>query len=107
MLTLVIFEFPYPGPWGDEMTAATQDLAHDVAREDGLVWKLWMEAAERGVAGGAYLFTNREAAQRYVDKHTARLPQFGVTNADVRMFDVNADLTAITLGKNPLLPVAA
>jgi len=105
MLTLAVFEFPFPGPWGDEMTAHARDLAQDIAQEDGLVWKVWIESKERGVAGGAYLFKSREAAQRYVDKHSARLPKLGITNVDARMFDVNADLTAITLGKNPVLPV--
>ncbi len=27
MLTLVVFEFPYTGPWGADMSAATQGLA--------------------------------------------------------------------------------
>jgi len=104
MATFVIFEFPYTGPWGADMTAATQDLARDIAQENGLVWKVWIESKERGTAGGAYLFDNRENAQRYIDKHTARLPQFGISNVDTRVFDVNTDLTAITLGNNPVLP---
>jgi len=106
MLRLVIFEFPYTGPWGDDMTTSTRGLAEDIATEDGLVWKVWIENKERGTAGGAYLFTNPESAQRYIDKHSARLPKLGITNVDTRVFDVNADLTAITLGTNPVLPAA-
>src|SRR5690349_18505221 len=54
--TLVVFEFPFEGPWGQGLEAAMGELAADIAREERLAWKLWTEAPERGTAGGVYLF---------------------------------------------------
>lgn len=104
MLTLVVFEFPYNGPWGTDMTAAMQGLARDIAQEEGLAWKVWTEAQERGTAGGIYLFKDKQAAQRYIKKHTTRLAEFGITGVDSRIFDVNADLTALDHGSSSVLP---
>ena len=104
MLTLVVFEFPYTGPWGADMSQAMQGLAQDIAQEDGLAWKVWTESQERGVAGGVYLFKNREAAQRYIEKHTARLAAFGITGIEARVSDVNTELTKLNHGDSPVLP---
>jgi len=60
-----------------------------------------MQTKARGTAGGAYLFANAEAARRYTEKHTARLRQWGITQVDARVFEVNADLSAVILGKKP------
>ena len=51
MTTLLQIDFPYPGPWGDEMTAAMRGLAQSIAQEPGLLWKIWTENAERQEAG--------------------------------------------------------
>ena len=99
MTTLVVFEFPFSGPWGDEMAEALQGLAADIAGEPGLIWKVWTEAKERGVAGGAYLFETEEAAKAYTAKHSARLAQFGITGIDVRSFAINEPLSVVTRGR--------
>ena len=52
MTTLLVFEFGFRGPWGKEMAHALNGLALDIAQEPGLIWKVWTEAADRGVAGG-------------------------------------------------------
>lgn len=96
MAKLLVFEFPFPGPWGAEMAEALQGLAADIAAEPALVWKVWTEAPERGVAGGVYLFSTEEAAADYVARHTARLNAFGITGIDLRQFDVNPVLSAAT-----------
>ena len=96
MATLLVFEFPYAGPWGDEMGAAMQGLAADIAAEPGLIWKVWTEAPERGTAGGVYLFETEAAAKDYVAKHSARLNAFGISGIEVRQFAANAALSAIT-----------
>ena len=64
MTTLLQIDFPYPGPWGDEMTAAMRGLAQSIAQEPGLLWKIWTENAERQEAGGIYLFTDPASAQK-------------------------------------------
>ncbi|MCD9452081.1 YdhR family protein, partial [Yersinia pestis] len=34
-------DFPYTGPWGNEMTKAMEGLARSIAEEPGLIWKIW------------------------------------------------------------------
>ncbi|WP_028030072.1 monooxygenase [Gemmobacter nectariphilus] len=95
-LTLVQFDFPFAGPWGDGMTKALGGLAQDIAAEPGLIWKIWTENEAEGRAGGIYVFDNPAAAAAYRDKHAARLGAFGVTGIVAHTFDVNGDLSAIT-----------
>lgn len=95
MATLLVFEFPSAGPYGAEATAAYADLAADIATEENLVWKVWTEDAARGVAGGVYLFRDAEGAAAYVEKHTARLTGFGITDINATTYDVNEELSAI------------
>lgn len=96
MTTLLQFDFPFDGPFGAGMTAALSGLAHDIAAEDGLIWKIWTENEAERRAGGIYLFADPASAARYADKHKARLEGFGVTGIVARSFAVNADLSAIT-----------
>ena len=58
-LTALLFRFPFPGPWGKELTEASHGLASDIANEHGLVWKIWLEDRETRHAGGIYLFEDR------------------------------------------------
>ena len=46
--TVLLFRFPFPGPWGKELTEASHELASDIANEHGLVWKIWLEPAAKG-----------------------------------------------------------
>jgi hypothetical protein len=102
MPTLVQFDFPMQGPWGDEMAAAFGDLAGLIETTPGLRWKIWTENEGTGEAGGIYLFEDDASAEAYVTEHTARLAGFGVTDIRARTFHVNEPLTAITHG--PLAP---
>ena len=95
-LTLVQFDFPFAGPWGDDMAGAMQGLAQDIATEPGLLWKIWTENPEEGRAGGIYLFSSPEAAAAYREKHSARLGDFGITGIVAHSFQVNGPLSAIT-----------
>ena len=95
MTTLLQIDFPYPGPWGDEMTAAMRELAQSIAQEPGLLWKIWTENAERQEAGGIYLFADRASAEAYLAMHTARLTGFGIPRVNGKIFDVNPALSAI------------
>lgn len=97
-LTLLQFDFPFVGPWGQEFTEAMQGLAADIASEDGLLWKIWTENAATGRAGGIYLFSNSADAARYHAKHAARLQTFGIKDIVAHSFDVNAPLTQVTRG---------
>ena len=96
--TILQFDFKYNGPWGDEMSIALTDLARDIASEPGLIWKIWTENQETGEAGagGVYLFADKESAQVYQRKHSARLVEWGFSDFHVLVFDVNMPLSAIT-----------
>lgn len=97
-MKLVQFDFGFSGPFGDAMASALKDLAESIAREPGLIWKIWTENQAAGEAGGIYLFTDDGSARAYIAKHTARLHQFGIAEVRVKIFDVNDKLTALTRG---------
>ena len=65
MPCLLQFDFPFSGPWGDQMAGAMQDLARSIAQEPGLRWKIWTENEATGEAGGIYLFEDVASAQAY------------------------------------------
>lgn len=98
MATLLVFEFPSDGPYGDVAAEAYRELAEHIATEEGLRWKVWTENPAKKVAGGVYLFENEADAKRYTAFHTERLAGFGITDIDARSYDVNEALTAITRG---------
>jgi hypothetical protein len=101
---LVQFDFPFQGPFGDDMAAALKDLAESINGEPGFLWKIWTENAEAKEGGGIYLFEDDASAKAYVAKHTARLQAFGVTTANAKVFDVNQQLSRIN--RAPILESA-
>lgn len=92
---LLQVDFPYPGPWGDEMTSALSGLAESIANEPGLIWKFWTENREAGEAGGVYLFKDLPSAESYLAMHTKRLMGFGVPVVNGKVFLVNEALSLI------------
>jgi hypothetical protein len=97
MLTALLFRFPFPGPWGKDLTEAVHELARDIANEPGLVWKIWLENCETGHAGGIYLFEHAAAAERYREKHERRLSAMGFTGVTANTFSVNIELSVLTM----------
>jgi hypothetical protein len=97
-MKLVQFDFAYKGPFGKEMTEAMDGLAKSITQEPGLIWKIWTENEATQEAGGIYLFENEPAALAYIKKHSERLQMFGISQVNVKIFDVNTPLTAITKG---------
>lgn len=102
MPTALLFRFPFPGPWGKELTQAAQELARDIASEHGLVWKIWLEDRATGHAGGIYLFEDAAAAERYREKHARRLSAMGLTGVTANAFSVNAELSLLTMAGSAL-----
>ncbi len=96
-LTLLIFDFPN-GTFGEERTEALKPLAEDIARQPGLIWKIWTEDPVGGRAGGVYLFESREAARAYHAMHSERLKACGVTGIEATYRGVNEVLTRIDRG---------
>jgi hypothetical protein len=95
--TALVFRFPFPGPWGKELTEASQELARDIAEEHGLVWKIWLEGPETGQAGGIYVFEDVAAAERYRKKHEQRLSAMGIAGVTTDTFSVNTELSVLTM----------
>ena len=52
MPTLVQFDFPMKGPWGEYMAVAFRDLADIIGRAPGLQWKIWTENESEETGGG-------------------------------------------------------
>ncbi|MBN7770081.1 monooxygenase [Marinobacter daepoensis] len=98
MKTLLQVDFPFNGPFGQEMVEAMKELAESIAREPGLIWKIWTENPETCEAGGIYLFEDDVSARTYLELHTARLKSFGVPVVNAKMFQVNDVLSAIDRG---------
>ncbi|SET73925.1 MULTISPECIES: monooxygenase [Marinobacter] len=98
MKTLLQIDFPFDGPFGNEMTDAMKGLAESIAQEPGLIWKVWTENADNREAGGIYLFEDEASARAYLDMHSARLKEFGVPEVNAKVFAVNEALSAIDNG---------
>ena len=91
-------DFPYPGPWGDQMTKTMEDLARSIAEEPGLIWKIWTANEATSEAGGVYLFKDASSANAYLAMHTARLQNVGIQHVNGKIFEVNEPLSKIDRG---------
>jgi len=89
-------DFPFSGPWGDELLPAARTLAESIANEPGLIWKIWTENPDTRRAGGIYLFSDRSSAQEFATMHLKRLAQMGVTDVVYHIFSVNSGLSQLT-----------
>lgn len=95
MAKLLQIDFPFSGPFGAEMARAMADLAHAIAQEPGLIWKIWTENQTTQESGGIYLFEDEATASAYLRKHTERLQGFGISRINAKLFDVNEPLSVI------------
>ncbi|KGR81295.1 monooxygenase [Lysinibacillus boronitolerans] len=91
-------DFKMDGPFGDEMAGAFSDLAKSIQEEEGLFWKIWTESPETNEAGGIYLFESKRTAEQYIEMHSKRLAEFGITTINAKIFAINSKLTEITKG---------
>jgi len=98
MQTILQIDFPFVGPFAEEMHQAMQPLAESIIQEPGLIWKIWTENAATQEAGGVYLFSDEQSAQNYLDMHSKRLTAGGVSGIRAKLFSVNAPLSQICQG---------
>ncbi len=98
MSVLLQVDFPFQGPFGDDMRDALSDLARSINAEPGFRWKIWTENEREQAAGGIYLFADEASARAYLTMHTERLAEFGITGVRGRIFNVNTALTDINHG---------
>lgn len=95
MQVILQVDFPYQGPWGDEMASAMEELAGSINQEPGFIWKIWTENPSTQKAWGIYLFASPQQAQAYLEKHSARLKSFGVPEVRGEIFAVNNALSQL------------
>jgi hypothetical protein len=96
---MLAMDFASPPPWGAARDAALAPLAQSIASDTpGLLWKLWIEDAPAGRAGGLYCFASRGEAEAYRDMHAARVASRGGSDIQARIWEINAPLSAITRG---------
>lgn len=100
-MKLLQVDFEYQGTMGEEMSKSLIGLAESINQEEGLIWKIWTESESDKLGGGIYLFTDENSAVNYLNMHTARLNNMGVSHVRGIIFDINEPLTAINQG--PLL----
>ncbi len=56
MAYLLQVDFPFEGPFGEEMEKGFWDLAKSINEEEGFHWKIWTENEETKEAGGILFF---------------------------------------------------
>lgn len=98
MPVVLQIHFPFDGPFGEAMSEAMAELAASINEEPGMRWKLWTESPERRQAGGVYLFDDTASAEAYLEKHSARLTELGVSGIEAQIFTVNEPLSQINHG---------
>ncbi|OEC82725.1 monooxygenase [Photobacterium damselae subsp. damselae] len=96
MAKLLQVDFKFHGPFGKDMSDALVALAHSINQEPGMIWKIWTESEKDKLGGGIYLFEDEETAQAYLEMHTKRLQQMGVSEVRGQIFDINEPLSLIT-----------
>jgi len=95
MPKLLQMDFPFSGPFGNEMAESLRELSLSINEEPGFIWKIWTENCEQSIAGGIYLFETEEDARAYLDKHRTRLKEFGVSHINAHIFDINPALSCL------------
>ena len=99
---LLQIDFSHAGPFGQEMAAMLAPLAEDIAKTNGLVWKIWTENEAAKTAAGIYMFDTHANAQDYLTMHTKRLASFGIADVRARFFTINQLLSATTHWSPPI-----
>jgi hypothetical protein len=79
------------------LLAQSRDAATVVASVEGLVWKIWILQQEELEMGGIYLFTNREAAEAYLNHPVTQAVRNNpaVVSTKSQLWDVESSLSAI------------
>jgi hypothetical protein len=81
----------------------TKEFARTVAKQPGLMWKIWIGDEKRSEVGGVYLFESEKAAQDFLKgpifAQIKANPGFRQVNA--KLFDVNEECSAITRAPLP------
>ncbi|HEY9039056.1 MAG TPA: monooxygenase [Roseovarius sp.] len=98
MSTLKIWDLhmTYDGPITEEFLSETKKLAESIAREPGVIWKIWTIEDGTNHFGSTYLFRSLDDLENYKAMHVERLNAIGVTITSEHVFDIMEDVSAIT-----------
>ena len=85
-----------PGVHGETVST----VAEPIAAAPGLRWKIWLVNADEQTAGGIYLFDDEDAVETFLASDLVGnvLAHPALSDFEVKQFDVNEELTAITRG---------
>jgi len=95
MAYILQVDFLHDGVFREDSSHTLQDLANDIVKEDGFLWKIWTENKDEKSAGGIYYFKDLGNTKRYLQKHTKRLESFGYIDIRAKIFEVNLPLSKI------------
>jgi len=97
MSTLKIWDLhmTYDGSMSDEFLAAAKGLAESIAKEPGVIWKIWTHEEGTNHFGSTYLFADVGSLERYKAMHVKRLSNLGIGVTKDYVFDIMEDLSAI------------
>jgi hypothetical protein len=84
--------------------ADTEKFAHVIAKQPGLLWKIWIGEPSRSEVGGIYLFESDAAARAFVEGPIfAQIKQNpGFTRVEAKLFDVDLHNSTITRAPLPI-----
>ena len=85
----------YDSPITEEFLAGTTQLAESIAKEPGVIWKIWTYEEGTNHYGSTYLFRNIEYLEAYKAMHVKRLDAIGITVTADHIFDIMEDVSAI------------
>lgn len=98
MAYLLQVDFPFEGPFGEEMEKDFGIQQIGINEEEGFHWKIWTENEETKEAGGIYVFEEKQDAEKYAEMHKNRLEAAGVKDIRVKIFNINEKLTELNRG---------
>lgn len=98
MTYLLQVDFPFGGPFGEEIEKIFWDLAKSINKEKGFHQKIWTENQETKEAGGIYIFEEKQDAEKYAEMHKKRLQSSSVKYIRVKIFKINKKLTKLNRG---------
>lgn len=95
-MILLTLEYSTAGPFGDNAVDAHRVLASEISLDPDMLWKVWTEDEDHGLAGGVCLFRSEEAATRFSVDFGRRLASWGITQTVFTQRAVNEALSRIT-----------
>ena len=80
------------------LLAECGEAATVIASVEGLIWKIWVLQKDEFEIGGIYLFSNREAAEAYLNHPVVQAvcSNSAVVSTQSQLWDVESSLSALT-----------